>query len=368
MKSSFYMPTKVIIGENCIEANSHLLQGMGTKALIVTGRRSAKLNGSERDVEAALRKEQIDYVRFDQIEENPSLETVEKARDFGKSAGVDFVIGIGGGSPIDAAKAIAVMLKHTKLTGDTLIGKSLDAVPVVAVPTTAGTGTEVTQYAIVTDHKAQTKKNIGHTVFPHIAFLDAKYMMDMPSDITIQTAVDALSHLVESYLNVRSNPMSEVFVEKGLAYWGECVDNLLGGFFTYQSRKDLMMASMYGGMAIAQTGTSLPHGMGYALTYHKGVPHGLANGTLYVEYLRCFKDQAKVQKLHKLIGVKSHEELEKILTALCFTNIQVTESELKQYTEEMCANKAKLQNHPEVIGFEEVYKIYAGSLLLVKDI
>lgn len=363
MMSSFFMPTKVIIGENCIDANSHLLKGLGSKALIVTGKRSAKLNGSGKDVEDALRKENIPFVLFDQIEENPSLETVEKARDFGLKEGADFVIGIGGGSPIDAAKAIAVLLKNTDLTGDTLIcGKSLEASPVVAVPTTAGTGTEVTQYSILTDHKAQTKKNIGHTVFPRIAYLDAKYMLDMPKNITVHTAVDALSHLVESYLNVKSNEISEALVERGLEYWGNCVDNLLGGFFTYECRKDLMLASMLGGMAIAQTGTSLPHGMGYALTYHKGVPHGLANGVLYVHYLRCFKDQAKVQRLHKLIGVKNHDELEKILTALCLTDIKVTDEELQQYAQEMSANQAKLQNHPEEVGYEEIYHIYKASL------
>lgn len=364
MGTSFYMPTKVIVGEDCVIKNSNLLKGIGKKALVVTGKRSAKLNGSMKDIEEALNKEAIPFVVFDQIEENPSLETIEKAKNFGMKERVDFIIGIGGGSPIDAAKAIAVMIKHPELVGDTLVsGKQLDALPVVALPTTAGTGTEVTQYAIVTDHKAKTKKNIGHIVFPKLAFLDAKYMMDMPKDITVQTAVDALSHLVESYLSTKSNPMSEVFVEKGLEHWGKCIDYLLGGFFTYECREDLMMASMLGGMAIAQTGTSLPHGMGYALTYHKGVPHGLANGVLYVQYLKAFKDQAKVQRLHKLLGLRTHEELEKILTVLCFTKVEVTESELEAYAKEMCANEAKLQNHPEQIGYEEVYAIYKNSLL-----
>lgn len=359
----FYMPTKVIIGRECVVKEGHLLKGIGNKALIVTGRYSAKKNGALEDVIKALEEQNMAYCVFDEVEENPSLETVEKAKNFGVAQGVDFVIGIGGGSPIDASKAIAVMLKHPELTGSTLIGGSLSSVPVIAVPTTAGTGTEVTQYAIVTDHQAKTKKNIGHTVFPQIAFVDAYYMKDMPKTITIHTAVDAMSHLVESYLSVKSNAVSEGFVVEGLKEWGKCIPQLLAGEFTLEGRECLMMASMLAGMAIAQTGTSLPHGMGYALTYYKGLPHGLANGVLYKAYLRSFKDQSKVQKLHVLLGLESYEVLEKILDALCRVDIEISKEEIASYTEEMCANKAKLQNHPEPISKEEVYKIYADSLL-----
>lgn len=215
----FYMPTKVIIGRECVVKEGHLLKGIGNKALIVTGRYSAKKNGALEDVIKALEEQNMAYCVFDEVEENPSLETVEKAKNFGVAQGVDFVIGIGGGSPIDASKAIA------------------------------------------------------------------------------------------------------------------------------------------------QTGTSLPHGMGYALTYYKGLPHGLANGVLYKAYLRSFKDQSKVQKLHVLLGLESYEALEKMLDELCRVDIEISKEEIASYTEEMCANKAKLQNHPEPISKEEVYKIYADSLL-----
>lgn len=361
---SFYMPTKVIAGEGCVRNHASLLSGFGKKALIVTGRNSAKKNGSLKDVQEALESIQVTYCLFDEIEENPSLETVEKAKDFGADEKADFIIGIGGGSAIDAAKAIAVMLKNTHLTAGTLVnGESLESVPVIAVPTTAGTGTEVTQYAIVTDHDAQTKKNIGHIVFPKIAFLDASYMKDMSATITIHTAVDALSHLVESYLNVKSNVFSEGLVVEGLKLWGKCIPHLLSGAFNLECRHNLLMASMLGGVAIAQTGTSLPHGMGYALTYHKGLSHGLANGVLYVAYLRSFKDQSKVQKIHQHLGLESHEALEKILETLCHTEAVLTKEEIAKYTDEMCANKAKLQNHPEAITRDEVYTIYEKSLL-----
>lgn len=359
---NYEMPTKIVMGKNCIADNKELLQAFGKKAYIITGRTSAKRNGSLKDVQEALASCEIEYVVFDEIEENPSLETMERAKDLGVAEGVTFIIGIGGGSPIDAAKGIGVMIRNPHLTADTLIGgELLESLPIVAVPTTAGTGTEVTQYAIATDHKAKTKKNIGHRIFPTLAFMDASYMMEMPADITLNTGVDAFSHLVESYLSKKSNPMSDLFVEEGLRRFGGCIDALLSKFFTYETREDLMFASMLGGIAIAQTGTSLPHGMGYALTYHKGMAHGLANGALYIHYLRCFKDQTKVQRIHQLLGLRSHEELEKILAILCEHKVTLSDEEVAAFTEEMCSNAAKLQNHPEEVGREEIAAIYRRS-------
>lgn len=101
------------------------------------------------------------------------------------------------------------MINNPELKIDNLIGGNLKSIPILAVPTTAGTGSETTQYAILTDNKAKTKINMGHSIFPEIAFLDATYMMDMPADITNHTAIDALTHLVESYLSARSNPLSD---------------------------------------------------------------------------------------------------------------------------------------------------------------
>ncbi|MGL6173382.1 MAG: iron-containing alcohol dehydrogenase family protein [Cellulosilyticaceae bacterium] len=362
MQGNYFMPTRIIMGKDAIRNNTSALT-LGKKALLVTGKSSSKKNGSLGAVEEALLKECINYIIFDEIEENPSLETVEKASQFGKQNQVDFIIGIGGGSPLDAAKAIGVMIKNPELHIDELIGGNLKSIPIIAVATTAGTGSETTQYAILTNHQAKTKINMGHSIFPEVAFLDASYMMDMSADLTIHTAIDALTHLVESYLSTRSNTLLDLVAEQGMREWGACIDSLLSGYFTYGVREKLMLASTLGGVAIANTGTSLPHGMGYALTYFKNVPHGLANGVLYIHYLRTFKDRTKVEKIHHLLGLKSHQELEKILSILCKHRIKVTEEELKSYAETMCANAAKLSNHPEEVGYEEIYNIYKRSLI-----
>src|SRR5690606_4102226 len=164
--------------------NKEGFSAIGRKALIVTGRRSAKINGSYDDVRQALSETGVGYVLFDEVEENPSLETIERGRETGKKNQVDFVIGIGGGSPMDAAKAIALFIKNPEINKENIFSAGkLDSIPVVAVPTTSGTGSEVTQYSIVTVHKEKTKKNLGQSIFPKVAFIDSKYTYDLPYNI-----------------------------------------------------------------------------------------------------------------------------------------------------------------------------------------
>lgn len=363
MNINFYMPTKVLMGKNIVTNSADLLKQYGNKALIVTGKHSSKANGSLEDVKEALRLAEINYEVFDKIEENPSLETIEFGAILGKEANVNFVIGIGGGSPLDASKAIAIMIKNPKLTKETVLtSDKLEALDVIAVPTTAGTGSETTQYSIVTVHKEKTKKNLGQSVFPKLALLDASYMNNMSTNTTINTAIDAFSHLVEGYLNINSNFLTDSIAEKALKVWGECIDALVKEEFTFEIREKLMVSSTIAGMVIAQTGTSLPHGMGYSLTYFKGVPHGIANGCLYKEYLKVFKNREKVNNIWRVLGLESYAELEKLLEKLTKVNIEITEDEIKEYTDGMWNNKAKLKNHTEEITYDEIYNIYKNSL------
>lgn len=364
MMFSYYMPTQFMIGKGIVRQQARALKDMGTRALIVTGKYSAKKNGALDDILYALNEAEVEAIIFDEIEENPSLENVEKAAILGQRAKVDFVIGIGGGSPLDAAKAIGVMIKNPELTAETLITTDkLESLNIVAIPTTSGTGSETTQYAILTDHRMKTKRNLGQTVFPKLSLLDPTYTMFMPNGVTLATAIDALTHLIESYLSTKANPISDMLVEGGLSLWGECIEGLKNKVFTYEIREKLMLASTIAGMAIANTGTSLPHGMGYYLTYYKGVPHGIANGVLYKGYLQVFKSQDKINAIVKKLGLNTKEELIQLLADWSQIDIGVTEDEIKEWTREMMENKAKLANHPENIGEEDIYYIFAQGLL-----
>ena len=195
-----------------------------------------------------------------------------------------------------------------------------------------------------------------------LALLDGKYTEFLNRETTINTAVDAFSHLVESYLNINANLITDGIIEKSFALWGQCIDSLISGKISLEDRDNLMVVSTMAGMVIAQTGTSLPHGMGYPLTYFKNIPHGLANGCLYREYLGIFKNREKVDNIWRLLGLGSHKELIEVLEKFTKVSIKLTEDEIKEYTDGMWSNKAKLKNHPEEVSYDDIYKIYKNSL------
>ncbi|WP_069998956.1 iron-containing alcohol dehydrogenase family protein [Cellulosilyticum sp. I15G10I2] len=367
MEFTYEMPTKVILGKGAVVKNKSEFAKYGQKALIVTGRNSAKKTGALDDVITALTEMHIGYVIFDEVEENPCTKTIETAAILGKREQVDFVIGIGGGSPLDASKAIGIMINNPGLTEETLFSSEvLESIPVLAVPTTSGTGSETTPYAILTDHSNQTKRNLGQKVFCKVAFLDAGYTERTPYDITVNTALDAMSHLVEGYLNTNSHFLSEMLAEKGLRLWSTCISHLLEGTLNFEIREKLMLASSIAGMVIASTGTSLPHGMGYPLTYFKGVPHGLANAVLFKAYLKSFKNRSKVESVFGLLSLGSEKDFDELLTKIIHCEISVENKEIENWSHTMCANAAKLKNHPEPVGYQDIYAIYYQSLN-VKD-
>lgn len=353
----FYMPTKVYSEENCVRAHSKDIASCGTKAMIVTGRNSARMNGSLRDVEDALQEEGIKYVLFDEIEENPSIETTMRAREIGVREGVDFVIGIGGGSPLDAAKAIALMIANPKETEEVFYQtKELLYLPVICVPTTCGTGSEVTPYAILTIHARRTKKSISHRIYPELALLDCKYLKSMKREGLVNTAVDALAHLLESFLNTNSNEWNRTYSREGLRVWAQFKDALKNDELTDGDYEKMLRASSLAGMAITHTGTSLPHGLSYTLTYELGLPHGKAVGYYLANFVALYKNQTEVCEVLELLGFDSVSAFKTYMTKL-FGVIDIPKELRYTSAKIVFEDKKKLKNYPFEITEEEMMSL-----------
>jgi alcohol dehydrogenase class IV len=218
MNVNFYMPTKVIMEVGCVIKHKESMRGLGKKAMLVTGRNSAKYNGSQADVTQALQSMGISYVIYDQVMSNPTIDCVYEGASLAKKENVEFIISIGGGSPMDAGKAIALLAAQEVSKENLFAGQYEHKVlPMVHVPTTAGTGSEVTQYAILTNDKAQTKTSIATPfLFPTIAFCDPTYMMGLNDTVTINTAIDALSHAIEGMLSIRSTALSDALAVESI--------------------------------------------------------------------------------------------------------------------------------------------------------
>ena len=271
MEFSFGIPTKIYFGKDCIAKNAGVLAAVGSKAMIVTGKHSAKASGALDDVTAVLEAEKKEYVIFDEIENNPSVETVAKAADIARAEKVDFVIGIGGGSPIDASKAIAVLAANTDMAVTDLFKNAFTkALPIVGVPTTAGTGSEATPYSVLLRKDMQTKVSFGtKDTYPVYAFVDAKYTYSLGKGSTISTAVDAFTHAFEGYLANRSTVISDSFATTAIKAFGKSMRKLARFELDEADRENLMLVSLLGGIIISQTGVTIAHGMGYCYTYFK---------------------------------------------------------------------------------------------------
>lgn len=287
------------------------LSALGTKALIVTGRSSARKCGALDDVAGVLESAGIPYEIFDSVEENPSIETVMAARDKGIASGADFVIGIGGGSPMDAAKAVAVMIKNSSSDWDLLYeNEQAGGVPVACIPTTCGTGSEVTAVSVLTRHDLKTKLTAKQKLFPDLSLVDPVYLDKAPLSIIRSTSIDAMGHMLESFINTKSTEQSRACALEGLRVWSRVKHYIENGLpeDTAARREvlmDLALSSNLGGLSIVTPGTSLPHGMSYVLTYEKHVPHGIAIGIFQTGYL----DQAAENDKQLLLDAMGFEDM-----------------------------------------------------------
>jgi alcohol dehydrogenase class IV len=371
MELKYLMPTRVLMGADCVRANSSELARLGKKALIVTGPSSSRANGSLDDVIAALSANGQGHETFDAVPANPGVECVYEGASLARKSGCDFVVAIGGGSPMDAAKVIALLAKAEIPRSALFSGNyGSEILPLVHVPTTAGTGSEVTQYAIITNVEAETKSGIATPLFfPKLALLDPKYMASLSRRTMVNTVVDSLSHSIEGIISNRASALTDTLAAKGIELVGECLPALADGTLTAEQREKLLLASTLGGIVIANTGTTALHAMGYSLTYFREIEHGRANGLLLVSFLK-FVQRSKPDLVRKILSplkMSSLTGLMFVLDKLLGEKEAMTREELEKFADKAFASKnvgncAVKPTRDEILGiFIEVFANGAGG-------
>lgn len=292
VKGSFdiFMPVEIKSGIDCISGNAGLFD-IGKKCVIVTGRTSAVKSGALADVCAVLDKNGIEYTVFNQVTENPLMSVCYEIGKAAGKTGADFVIGIGGGSALDASKAVAAYAVNDIEPMQIFDGGLKPSLPLILVPTTAGTGSEVNPYSILSLDGQNKKKTFNsRSSYARYAFLDPKYTYSLSEKYTVSTALDAFAHCIESYMSPKSTEHSSSYAVFGAkTILGVLNDYVKTGSFGESAREKLMNASCAGGIAINTTGTGFPHPLGYNLTMFRGVPHGLACAYFtgkHIEYTR----------------------------------------------------------------------------------
>lgn len=334
-----YMPTRLISGRGCVKENADCFAQFGKKALIVTGKTSARKSGALNDVTEVLASQNIAFEIFDEVENNPSVETCYRGSKKAKDCSAEFIIAIGGGSPMDAAKAIATYATNELEPMDIFGTIKRSPLPLISVPLTAGTGSEVTPYSVLTVAEIENKKSFTHReCFSKIAFLDPAYLVTLPRAVLLDTVADALSHAIESMLCRRSSPCSLVYAQAALCQLGKLIPAAIDGTPDYEG---LLFASSLAGMAIAHTGTVVVHSMGYLLTYYKNVPHGRANALLLSGFLRLCQKHVpeRTEAVLSAFGVKTVDEIFAVIEKLIAEPIRLTPYEVKQFAQKAITAK-----------------------------
>lgn len=361
MNYRYFVPVEVYGGEGCVCKHAEVFARYGSRALIVTGKSSAK-NGSLADVCAVLDRNGQAYALFDAVPANPTVASVGAGAEKARAFGAQFIVAIGGGSPMDAAKAIAMLARQEAPEGIFAHAIGEDVLPMIHIPTTAGTGSEVTQYAIITNDEKQTKTSISSpALFPKAAFLDGKYMAELPQAVTVNTALDAVSHAVEGMLSVRAGALSDALARESLRLLSGEYPALLKGEYSADSRQNLLEGASLAGMVIANTGTTPVHGMGYSLTYFHGVPHGRANGLLLPAFLKfCEKKiPGRTAQVCDALGMQVESFSEKV-AALLGTRERFTEQELRDYAARAAKNK-NVSNCLAHFTEEELFEVLCAA-------
>jgi alcohol dehydrogenase class IV len=371
MKTNYYMPTRILAGSHCIFENRSFLKELGDRALIVTGKHSAKANGAYGDAVKALEANGQTHVLYDQVVSNPTVDNAFEAAEKARREGCGFIVAIGGGSPLDTAKAAAALALREIDKAEIFRTAFTAALPIAAVPTTAGTGSEVTPYAILTNDPEQTKTSISSpALFARFAFLDAAYTEALPRRVTVNTAIDALSHAIEGMLSVRASAPSDLLARESVRLIAECFDALGGEHPGPEARWKLLYASTLAGMVIANTGTTAVHALGYMLTYFKHVDHGRANGLFLAQYLKFVEEKegpsGRVRDILGALRLGTIGEFSGILNRLLEADQSPAEKpgalELEDYADRSIKAK-NIQNCAVKPDRDDLLRILRGSLI-----
>lgn len=336
MDFQFYMPAKIVSGENAVEKSASLMDGFGKSCLIVTGARSAAACGALGDITAALDKLSIRWCIFSRIGENPTVSSCLDAAAEAIEFGADFILGIGGGSPLDAAKAIALLAANPDLDGGSLYALCWKnkPLPIVLTGTTSGTGSEVSPTAVLTNELGR-KRGLSHPdLYADLVFADPKYTYSLPRSVTVSTGLDALSHALEGFLSPQCGSMDSVFAKQAIpVLWRHLKDLHAGTTLTEAMHGELYYASLWAGLVLNSLGTAYPHPFGYVLTEDFGIPHGRACAVFLPSLVARAMERAKgrAEEFLQMIGC-DFAEFQSVISALSGCgNVAMTAEQISGY-------------------------------------
>lgn len=376
MDFQFYLPVNLSFGEGRVETVGVEAAKYGKRALLVTGKNSTRKTGLLDKVKALLEKAGVDCVVFAQVSANPTSDIMEEGVRLLTEQHCDVVVALGGGSIIDCAKAIAFAAKNEGEIFEYIFGKrtGTKALPLIAVPTTCGTGSEGNCFAVLTDPKTRDKKSLRNMVsIPKVSIIDPTLMVTMPKSVAGSVMFDALCHNMEAFLSNGTQPIVEMQALYAIELLGQYMKKAYDDVRDGEAWSKVTLASTLGGMNINMAGVTAPHGMEHPASGLRDIVHGrgLAALTPIIYQKSLETAPAKFDKISRLLGGKDRRELvpriQELLEALEVKTTLSQEGIKEVDVDWMTDNCAKVSApamaaHPQHFTKEEIREIYLEAL------
>jgi alcohol dehydrogenase class IV len=284
MMSIYQFKTPAVIVNGCGAAKEvgNFAKGIGKKALIVTDTILEKM-GLLKDIKNSLEAAGVSFALYDKVVAEPTMEYAEEGLKFYQEAGADFLIAVGGGSPMDAAKAIGALATNPGKISDFMGANKIPkpAAPLIAIPTTAGTGSEVTPFTVITDTIRDVKMLIASPhILPRVALVDPLMTLQMPQGITAATGLDALTHAIEAYVSLKAQPITDTLALQAIRIISANLRQAWSNGDNLEARTNVMIGALQAGLAFANSSVALVHGMARPIGAYFHVPHGVSNAAL----------------------------------------------------------------------------------------
>lgn len=339
--TQFYGKTKICYGEDAMDALEHLA---AKQAFIVTDQFMVKTGFVDR-VKSYLDRNGVPHIVFADVESDPSLDTVTKGARLFLENKADLIIALGGGSPIDAAKAIAFFAHKAS---DDAVKPTL-----VAIPTTSGTGSEVTDISVVTDRVNEIKIPLkDELLIPDMAILDARFTRTLPPAVTATTGMDVLTHAIEAYTSRQGNAFTSIYAKYAIRYVFKYLLRAYRNGDDMEARENMLLASCMAGMAFNNSGLGITHSIAHSLGGIFHVPHGLANAVLLPHVIRfnSFDAGIRYQEIAHILSLPAstvEEGITSIIQAVCDMN---DEMEIPSKISLLKIEEDAFQGHLEVMA------------------
>lgn len=372
----YNLPVNLVFGRGRVNETGKIASKYGKKALIVTGRSSTKKSGLLDRIEKYLKDANVDYVLFDKVSQNPLTTTANEGAKLAKDENCDVIVGVGGGSIMDCAKAIAFICKNDGDISDYIFGKkqSHDALPIILIPTTCGTGSEGNGFAVLTNPENGDKKSLRcNAIVAKASIIDSECMMTMPKSILASVGFDALCHNIEAYISKIGQPITDLLSLKGIELIGKYLVPLYKGSNDAEAFDAITLASTFGGMVINTAGVTLPHGMEHPASGLRNIVHGRGLAAIAPVVLeRSIKGcPEKFAEISKRLGGKDENDcidrIRELLKELDLTT-NLSEQGIKEedvdWMVENCfkVSAAGIKYHPVTFNAEEIKEMYIEAL------